>query len=170
MARQVYNRHRYTVDELYLAVDLYNEAALQFTLDNQPFGLKELNGLMAAYRSERIRVMGGVEPQQDKQPPTDDEIREIRRGIYEDIKLAMANGERDKTYVMHIWNIAFSYLVDIGARQLTDLDRYRDEAQVEIKRETLYDVGALFRKAIKVDVSDYCARLAVEAYIREVTR
>jgi hypothetical protein len=166
IARQVYHRHHYTVEELYLAVDLYNAGVLQYTLDNQPFGLKELNTLMAAYRNERIRVTGDTS-QQEKPELTEEEVQAIRKQKFGEINDVMQTGQRYETIVMHIWMIAFKHLVDTGKRTMADLDRYKAKAEIDIKREAIVGAGSLFKQAFRGDVDDYAARLAVEAYIRE---
>jgi hypothetical protein len=164
MVDQMRRRHNYTIEELYLAVDMYNAKSLNFKLpENQPFSVHLLNAMMDEYKLEKGRSVKSLEyveqvPDMISEQQNADARREVLLTIYNGIK---QHGMYE-TVVMHLWMIAFEELERQQKVTMAEFDQALKQAR-EMAKANTYTKGRLI---LNPSVENYQALIVVDRYMR----
>lgn len=173
VAQQMYYRHRYTVEELYLAIDYYNAGELDIEISHSSqFGVQSINALMKAYRIEVNRCLnrGRTEDvETDLEERNIEARKQICRFILDEIKA----GREPSMMVMHPYKIAYDYLLTQGLVTAGEYDHYADQAKKMYTNERMTRQGGVkqMQEAIKIGVAtidDYQAYLTVMPYFHNL--
>lgn len=169
IAQQAFNRHRYTVEELYLAVDLCNAGELNYELpERRAFTVRDLNSLMFAYRAAKDRYVKNEYVDNDTEVKNQEAPKVICRLIYDWIK----SGKEPERMVMYGYTIAYRYLLSIAKVTHVQFSAARNDAENLMKADKvagpmgLLKYGALFGATLE----DYQAYIVAVRYIKTLVK
>jgi len=168
IAQQVYHRHTYKLEELYLAVDYYNAGYLNFKIPEfQPFTVQTISQLMQSYRTEKARFIDHA-PVQVEADDTPRKCEATRKQICNEIYEAMKRGERyDDRGISQLWWIAYQHLLDSGHVTAVNLTKAESAARQMMSAAVLRGDCAAIGKMIKIEstLQNYQAQVVVEEYM-----
>lgn len=169
IAQQAFNRHRYTVEELYLAVDLCNAGELNYELpERRAFTVRDLNSLMFAYRAAKEKYVKNEYVDAD----TEEKNRRAPANICNTIYRWLKEGKEPERLVMYPYTMAYQHLLSEGKVTEQHFQVARRQAEDLRAADKCSDTPGMLRNGalFGATIEDYQAYIVAVGYIKTLVK